>query len=42
MTAYILTGIFGAALYFLGYVKGRMDQKKEQFSFVSNYVGEKK
>ncbi|MCS0540346.1 hypothetical protein NXY55_10145 [Aeromonas veronii] len=42
MTAYILTGVFGAALYVLGYVKGRMDQKKEQFNFVSNYVGEKK
>ncbi len=42
MSAYILIGAFGAALYILGYVKGRMDQKKVQFNIVSNYVGEKK
>lgn len=36
---YILIGAFGAALYILGYIKGRMDQKKEQIAIVSNYVG---
>jgi hypothetical protein len=42
MTGYILSGIFCAAFYILGYLKGRMDQKKEQIEIVSNYVGGKK
>ncbi|MEG0006923.1 MULTISPECIES: hypothetical protein [Aeromonas] len=41
MEAYIVTGVLMAVMYVLGYMKGRIDEKKQKVEFVSNY-GDKK
>ncbi|MFL9600062.1 hypothetical protein ACKC5Q_05125 [Aeromonas dhakensis] len=34
---FIFAGVCFACIYGLGYVKGRIDQKKQAIEFVSNY-----
>ncbi|WP_447824330.1 hypothetical protein [Aeromonas salmonicida] len=41
MGTYIIFGVLMAAMYFLGYQKGRIDEKKQKLKIVSNY-GDKK
>ncbi|WP_447836284.1 hypothetical protein [Aeromonas salmonicida] len=37
MTTYIVIGVLIAAMYVLGYMKGKHDAEKQKIEFVSNY-----